>query len=852
MGDALTRSSRLKISARSRLGLLAGSAAGGLAAAGAAYAQPPDVPQAQVTTVPRTANAAQPAAPEHRLNPTGREVVLTIPVKDGNAYLGDIGLVISPTDRLTFSSQRMLDLLSNILDPKVLDTLKGSFAGKTIVGPEAFASSGISVTYDPQTLELDLIVPAHMRGARPIQVSALNQARFGSFVRPATVSAYLNIRGAGSYIWSGPQQGWENPSFDLQGAARIGLFELESEAIWTPSVHHDSPDIFQRLDTRLVYDDSQNVIRWTLGDLQTIGRSFQSAPQIAGISAFRSYSVLEPQTIARPVGSNSFTLDRPSTVEVYLNGQLVKRLLLNPGRFNLSDFPFAQGANDVRLAIMDDTGRTQVLRFNLFLDQSQLAKGLSEFGFYAGVAAPVGRDGPVYSHDLQFSGWYRRGISDQLTLGVNLQADNRVQMGGVEAVVGTSFGVVSGQLAASQMKGFGSGYAATITYQRLLTRSSGLSDSINLAFQTISKSFAPLDTLVPNNPYQWTLTAGYSHSLTRDLFGGFDLNFSKGRDGQHDDQTYRGTVGWQVTRDAAFTATLLYEDNSSQRDVGAIVSLTWRLGQFSSVRADYDSRDNDARVTYQTLHGYGVGSYNLSADIERNDFGSNLNASANYIANRVELGLTQANAFNGAFSSTTSNVTSLRFGTSLAFADGAVAIGRPIYDAFAIVTPYRTLQGAPVIVDPSAYGHQASTGALGAAIEPNLASYNERVVTVDAPTAPIGVDLGTGSFRLFPPYHGGYRLQVGSEYYVTVIGRMLTEEGAPLSLVSGQATELAHPGGAPVTVFTNREGRFGLSGLKPGRWRIEMLTDPTTVYIIDVPAKAPGLMREGDIKPNGQ
>jgi outer membrane usher protein len=78
---------------------------------------------------------------------------------------------------------------------------------------------------------------------------------------------------------------------------------------------------------------------------------------------------------------------------------------------------------------------------------------------------------------------------------------------------------------------------------------------------------------------------------------------------------------------------------------------------------------------------------------------------------------------------------------------------------------------------------------------------------------------------------------------------MLDVDGEAVSLVSGTATELAHPDRDPVTVFTNREGRFGATGLAPGRWRIEMLDTRRSIYIIEVPDSADGIFRVGDITP---
>src|SRR3546814_5195625 len=96
--------------------------------------------------------------------------------------------------------------------------------------------------------------------------------------------------------------------------------------------------------------------------------------------------------------------------------------------------------------------------------------------------------------------------------------------------------------------------------------------------------------------------------------------------------------------------------------------------------------------------------------------------------------------------------TNIRVATSLAFADGSIAFGRPVQDSFAIVTAHESLGGAPVMVDPTGQSYSASTGRLGPALKPNLSAYSERTVAITSPDDPIGVDLGRGSFRLFPPY----------------------------------------------------------------------------------------------------
>ncbi len=818
--------------------------ASALVLSGPAFAEQASAPA--LASAEQTGAPSAPAARSQRLNPTGRAIVLTVPAKDGPTYLGDMPLTIAADDTLTFPTERTLQLLEELLDPAVMTALRANLAGKTSIVPGDLSDGGIGVEYDPRTLELQFLIPVEKRASRRVSVSALDRQSVGNFVRPADFSAYLNIRGSVDLYEDGPVSGFQNPIFLLNGAVNALGAVLESDAIWTPG--NDGQD-FQRLGSRVVFDNTEKVIRFTFGDLETQGRGFQSAPDMAGISMLRSYSVLNPQQVIRPRGDRTFRLERPSTVEVIVNGQQVRRLQLAPGNYNLRDFPFAQGGNDIRLNVLDDTGRSEVLRFNIFLDQTQLASGLDEFGLYFGVKAPLGLNGPDYQDQWIASGFYRRGVSDNLTLGANFQADDTIQMAGAEAMFGTPIGSFGTNIAYSHTKGYGDGFAVQGTFQRLIQRSNGQADTLNLFVEHRSRKFAPVSFFLADNQYDYEVGGGYSHAFNADFYMGANARYSKGRGTNPDVQNYSLTSGWRISPRATLTAEARYTDDARGEEVSGFLTLTVRFGRNSSVRSEYDSRDNRARVSYQTLHGNGVGSYNVTADVERSDFGSNIGVNANYFTNRVELGFSHYGNFVGDFGDSTSQRSTFRFGTSLAFAEGGASIGRPIYDSFAIVKPHASLKQANVLVDPNPMGVTAMTGDLKAATMPSLSSYSERVVTVDVANAPVGADIGQGSFKLFPSYRSGYVLEVGSDYFITATGAMLDIEGQPVALVSGKATELAHPDRAPVTVFTNRQGRFGATGLAPGKWRIEMLDANKSVYEITIPADAEGIVRLGDLTP---
>jgi len=822
------------LAAAAALSLLPGSPAAAAPVAAAAQAG------TRVVLEPPAAGAGQ------RLNPTTRAVTLAVTARLDTAALGEVMISIDPDDRVSFDSARLLDLLAPVLEYAALRTLRAN-AGAGTLSAADLAASGVAVRYDPQALELVIAVAPERRLARAIALSRLDDSRIGAFVAPAKTSAYLNIRGNLDYFHGGTDSGFAPPAMFLDGAARMfGGLVAEGEAIWQPGSRAAD---FNRLGNRLVYDDQNRLVRWTLGDLQTVSRGFQAAPDIAGLSVFRSYSVLQPQRIARPRGSRSFRLERPATVQIEANGQLLQRLQLQAGNYDLRDFPFAQGANDVRLTILDDAGRTETIRFNLFLDQTQLAKGLTEFGLYAGVLAPPGERGPEYSNDPAITGFFRFGASEALTLGVNLQADARTQMGGAEAVWATPLGLFSGNLAASRSDGSGAGLAGTLTFQRLIQRSGGRSDSLTLFAEARSANFTALGEGSTLNPFLLDAGGAYSHAFGNRIYTGVDGRYSVGRGAQRDAFSLRGTAGVRLSDNLSFNADLSWQGDERGRRLGAFLSLTLRLDRKSSVRADYDTRFDRARLSYTTVSGQGVGAYTLAADLERSDFGSGANLSGTYYHNRAELGLSHYGSFAGNFGDSVSQRSSLRFGTSLAFADGAMSWGRPINDSFAILTTHRNLKNENVLIERGPFGYTAATGALGAATHPSLNAYIERVVGVEAPAAPAGVDLGQGTFRLLPPYRGGYKLEIGSDYSVTAIGRLLGVDGKPIALLTGSATELAHPERPPVPIFTNRDGRFGATGLAPGRWRLVMNDDRKSLFLLDIPAEAQNIVRAGALSP---
>jgi outer membrane usher protein len=783
------------------------------------------------------------AAPDAR---NARPVILTAPLLDGTLYLGDVSLTIRPDGDVEASTTRILDLLAPALEPETMKRLRTELAGQPYIGPAMLGSSGLQLRYLPQTVALVVDVPLAVRARRSLSIAPGHPDSGGAFDKPARVSGYISAQGSLRFAdkW-GDGQGPQGTIF-LEGVARVGSVVFESDGLWQAGPAGSN---FQRRDSRLVFDEPGHALRFSLGDLDTTGRGFQSAPALTGFSLVRSYGLLQPQTLVRPSGRGSFTLDRASVVDVMVNDRLLRRIELQPGGYSLRDFPFAQGANDVHLLIRDDSGRTEIIRFNLFFDQSQLAPGIDEFGVFAGVYAPPGMTGPVYTADWGVSGYYSRGLTERLTLGGNFQADARGVMAGTEAVLASPFGTVHVGVAASRHEGEPAGFAAALAFQRTLGTRDGAASAISLSLEGASRGFMPVGPWAQRSPYSRQVGVDYVHAFSAMLSGGLGFRAARAWDRDRDVESFRANLGWSPSRRTRITADATYDAAGSWGPRPAFafhIGFQLQLGIRASAAADYDSASGTGRLSYRRSGGTGVGAYSGFAELEAGPAGAGLNLDASYVANRGELGLSRFTNLDGNGRS----ITSLRIGSAIAFADGAVSVGAPIRDSFAIVTRHRTLAGSEIQVDPSGTGYAASTGALGTALRADLGAYLESTITVQSPDAPPTADLGRGAFRVMPPYRSGYRLQVGSDYSVSVVGRLLDAAGRPLSLLAGEAREEG-ANGVAIALFTNAEGRFGATGLKSGRWRIIFATDPETRYLLVIPANAGSVFSAGVLAPQG-
>lgn len=815
-----------------------------VAASPAASPAPAPAPTPAPGTLP--APASTPASTPVRLNPTGRTISLSAPLRDGPFQLSEVDFRIGSDDSISIGRESLIMALRARLAPERIAELEQRLAGMEFAPLAQMAAAGYPISYDPATISLSIDIPAASRTTTTIQLSGLDRAPRGDFAPPADFSAYLNIRSFADYAWDGPERGLTSPSALLDSAVRVRGFVLENEA---SARSGGLGRKFVREGTRLVFDDRDRLIRWTAGDLRPVGRGFAGSPQMAGFSAQRIYSIVDPLRLVQPTGDRSFTLSRSATVEAVINGQQIRRLRLQPGVYNIRDLPFVQGTNDVQFIIEDDAGGREVIRFTEFFERTLLAPGLTEFAVHAGVLAPF--DGGARNYQLgepAASGWARRGINSHLTLGGNFNVRKSGGVAGAEAVLATSFGTLGVDAAFSINDVVGNGMAVNIGLQRSFGSMTGRAKSVSASAEYRSANFSNPGALIVDNRFSWIGSAAYSQSIGERQYVSISGTYLLGRGANANEQSARLTYGLSVNPRTSVLVEGSYENRAQGQNGWAVrAGLVMRLGRRSSASAEVDSRNERARIGYQTSHGDGVGAWSASGDADFGYDDVNFNGSANYTANRAEIALAHNSSVAYGNAGREFQRSSIRMGTAIVFADGAIALSRPVTDSFAIVVPHRSLNGAAVYTNPNEDGYSAKSGMLGGAVEPNLSAYFARNLTFDVPNAPVGYDLGAGAARVLPPYRSGFRIDAGSDYSVTAIGSLIGPNGQPVSLLVGRAIELSAPDRAPVTLFTNREGRFGAPGLRAGRWRIDMPTVPPSSIEITIAEGETGVARLGSL-----
>lgn len=825
-------------SASSAIALLA------TAAPAAAQTQPaPEVPtEPETTPVPETQPPARP-----NINPYDRDIAMTVPLNFNRRVLGELDVLLTRDDYFIVYSRGFLDLIKPLLTEDAQAEMEQVLEGRETFTPENIAQSGIRLVYDPTQLAVMVLhidpakraVESLFQGGRPEEPG----------LPPERVSAYLNTSVLAQK--NHDRDDMPAPSLYLNGAFRVG--HLVFEADYSGQERFGGGDYeFNRRYARLVYDQPEDFRRWWVGDLDTEIRGRQSYVQMGGIGVARQRQRFESFRNSVLSGNRQVVLQEGSTVRVMRNGIFVREFQLDAGQYDISNLPLETGSNDIQLEIRDALGRTQTLNYSAYLDSIDLDPGDYEYGAFLGVAAPLGFGSPDYSDgDLTFTGYWRKAFINRPAIGLGLQANEFVQtVNGQTQFILSNGGRLQFDAAVSSAQDVGQGYTLAVGFDHFVDRGDTY-DSWSVGVEYISDDFATVGSRQGINQTEWAFLGGYSHRFNERWIGALTGSYRVSRQSGLDDSyninaysTYNFSRTWGVQVGAEYTE-LGLGGSSRAEGFGFTLALVWtpRYDRRGEVR--YNSARNSASARFQQSSENRVGAWGYSVSGNYDDGPSSLSAQVDYIGNRFDGAVTHTSFGQDLDTVTDQQVTSVMLGSSIAFAGGKVAVGRRIYDSFAIVDTHESLGKRPAIVGDNLEGgrYNSRSGALGPALSNQLSAYANQSVRYDVIDVPAGYDIGDGIKRVRPTYRSGYVLEAGSDAFVSAVGRLVGANDVPAGLMSGRIYSVDEPDAEPEVFFTNSVGRFAIQKLKPGHtYRVELFTNPMRSFDFKVPEDNEGLL----------
>jgi outer membrane usher protein len=283
-----------------------------------------------------------------------------------------------------------------------------------------------------------------------------------------------------------------------QSPAASSFFEggiNENNRLWYSGINATTQGGFSRNLTNLTVDDRLGMVHFIIGDANVSTGPIGAASLIGGLTFARDFS-LNPYFVRFPSMRFASATDVPATVDVYVNGIRVKSLPVDPGTFTLDNIRAVTGGGTVQYVLRDALGGVQSMLTPYYVGVNVLKKGLEDFAISGGFPrVNVGIPQGIPKYDVlgeyqmpAFLGYYRRGISDSLTLGARAEGQwGTVLSGGPDIAGTTDIGLFELELAgsAAEAPNWQTGAAAIFTYQ-YLSRRFGLTGS----FRALTSRYA--------------------------------------------------------------------------------------------------------------------------------------------------------------------------------------------------------------------------------------------------------------------------------------------------------------------------------------------------------------------------
>jgi outer membrane usher protein len=563
-------------------------------------------------------------------------------------------------------------------------------------------AAGFAWRIDHDQLALHVDVPPALLPASIIDVQAA--ARPPDLVFRHDTSAFLN------YDLQAPFAATLEPGLSMGPGLLTAVVSRAPGGTWVRGPASFSYDDPARL-RRFIAGDTFVITPGAEGDLAGIAT-------LGGASLARDFT-LDPWMVQAPLPTAAGAALTPSTLEVYLNGALVRQQKLPPGPFEVRNLPASEGAGTVRAVVRDAFGRVEDVSSSYYFTTSVLSRGVSDYAYAAGL-----RWTPSAYEEPRLFGRHRLGLTDAITAGAHAEAGRGGGSGGISLALALPFGALELASAGSHRLGR-SGAAGALG-----ASFAGSRGNLAVRLRAMTRQFSNASLGPDDERPDLRVDAALSPAIGRlGISATWSASIVRGE--------ARHQLGLQTTIPLRFGATLLL-----QAATGPWLSalLVWSFGERTAAQAgaQWQGRPTASAGIQRSLPlGDGVG-YRVQAGAQMVDAA----VQAQDSHGRWTAGWQRLDGSDSA---------TLDAAGALVLIGGKAFLARPVEQSFALVQ-VPGVEGVRAYLQHQEIGRTNRDGDL---LVPGLAPYVGNSLGVEQLDVPLRVDLGRTEELVSAPRRGG-------------------------------------------------------------------------------------------------
>jgi outer membrane usher protein len=716
----------------------------------------------------------------------------------------------------------------------------------------------VAFVSDERSLSLTITADSKLFGAAVLDLRA---KRPEGIIYDSAPSLFVNYRAGLTNLQSGNGLGWN-------GFAESGL-SIRGHLLYASGQRSEFDGSWERLATNLTLDWRDRLTSIIFGDMNAAGDALGGVAMMGGVSVARNYG-LDPYYVFLPTQQLSGTALTPSTVEIYVNGQLVRRATLPPGQFTVQNLPVTSGSGQTQVVIRDAFGNSQTVATPYYLALGTLAKGQQDFGYNVGITRQnygkdswnYGQPALLFRHRVGLTNWLTVGARlegelhfDQSTVGSCVQRPPHMLSGGPSLAIRLPVGEV-GALAALSGQGR-IGTAALLSYSYI-----GRVFNFQAGFRYQSLEYANLNLTPSSQPPANALPAGVPSSTDRqrkDLLTSIAKNIGKvaNLSLQHELTQWRDQ-GWtnRITLAANRSITRWMYAFAT---VNNTYSRAWPVAYDTFVGLSFSPADRVTAGATRSDHWGGQSSGHGGTSQATLQQSLPLGPGVGYrvVASQGESALNEATAqYQGAYGRIEADYQRQGYGAndeghaSLTATGGLILIGgsayltRPVQDSYALIR----VPGVGGVHGTMSNQVIGTTDRHGDLLVPNLLHYYGNRIGIDDKDIPLDHDIGATERTIAPPYRGGAVVTFPVRRVQSVSGTVvLDDQGATTLPTYGQL--VVQVGQQQVVSPLDEAGNFYLENVSPGAYSAEVQYAAGVCTLqLAVPAGATALVNVGTIR----